>query len=256
MSSRDLPRIFPVMIIYGRNVVREALSAAVPLKEAVLLDSGRRLGELDGLEKDLVRAGVPVSRVGRERLEAVSHTRDHQGVAARLRAFPYSDFSRVLTGIAGDPFVILLDRVQDPHNVGAIIRTAAAAGADLVVLSEHGGCRITPAVLKTSAGCAFAVPIAVETNLVSCVRRLREVGVWVYGAAMEGDDCFQVDFSGGAGLVFGNEGGGMKRLLRENCDRLVSVPMAGSVESLNVSVAAAVISFQVLASRRREAETG
>ncbi|HOO77414.1 MAG TPA: 23S rRNA (guanosine(2251)-2'-O)-methyltransferase RlmB [bacterium] len=239
------------MIIYGRNVIREALQAGAGLKEAFLQTTADNAVELAGLENDLLAAGVPVARLPREKLEAVSHSREHQGAAARIKGFGYSRAEPVLDALGAPPFVIVLDRVQDPHNLGAIVRTAAGAGADLVVLAAHGGCRVTPAVLKTSAGCAFRVPIAIETNLPRFIASLRGRGCWAYAAVMDGSSCFDLDFAGGVVLVFGSEGDGIRRLVLETCDFRVSVPMARPLDSLNVSVSAAVIAFQVRRARIR-----
>ena len=239
------------MIIYGRNVIREALAAGAPLREALLQKTAAPSAELEDLSSRLAAAGIAAERVSPERLEAVTHSREHQGAAARLKNFAYADSARVLDAVEGEPFLIVLDRVQDPHNLGAIVRTAAAAGADLVVLAEHGGCRVTPAALKTSAGCAFRIPVAIETNLPRFLDLLKKRGCWVYGAVMDGESCFELDYAGGVALVFGNEGEGLRRLVLEKCDFRVRVPMVREVESLNVSVSAAVIAFQVSAARRK-----
>ncbi len=237
------------MIIYGRNVIREAIQAGVRLSRAYLAVGEGAAAELKRLEEELARRGVPVEKLSRDRLEAVAHSREHQGIAAKMADFAYADVGAVLDSLSRPPFVVLLDRIQDPHNLGAIIRTAYGAGADLIVIPAHDACLVTPAVLKTSAGYAFRMPIAVETNLSRTVALLKERGIWVYGAVMGGESCFRVDFSGPAALVFGNEGDGIRKMLLEKCDFRVSIPMAREMDSLNVSVSAAVIAFRVLESR-------
>ena len=238
------------MIIYGRNVIREALQAEIRLSRAYLLAAEGASGDLRTLEEELGRRNVPVEKLPRDRLDAVSHSKEHQGIAAKIPDFVYAETRAVLDRLDHPPFVIVLDRIQDPHNLGAIIRTAYGAGADLIILPAHDGCLVTPAVLKTSAGFAFRMPVAVETNLSRAIEALKERGVWVYGAAAGGESCFARDFSGPTALVFGNEGEGIRRLVLEKCDFRVAIPMAREMDSLNVSVSAAVIAFRVTESRR------
>jgi len=238
------------MIIYGRNVIREALQAGVRLSRAYLLDADGASGEMRSLEEELRRKGAPIEKLSRDRLDAVAHSREHQGIAAKMADFAYAETRAALSRLDHPPFVIILDRIQDPHNLGAIIRTSYGAGADLIVLPAHDACLVTPAVLKTSAGYAFRMPIAVETNLSRTVESLKERGIWVYGAVMGGEPCFAVDFSGPVALVFGNEGEGIRKMLLDKCDFSVSIPMAREMDSLNVSVSVAVIAFRVTESRR------
>lgn len=238
------------MIIYGRNVIREALRAGVRLSRAYLLAGEGASGEMRLLEDELIQKNTPVEKLSRDRLDAVAHSREHQGIAAKMADFAYAETRAVLSRLDHPAFVVILDRIQDPHNLGAIIRTAYGAGADLIVLPAHDACLVTPAVLKTSAGYAFRMPIAVETNLSRTVEAFKERGIWAYGAVMEGESCFAVDFSGPVALVFGNEGEGIRKMLLEKCDFRVSIPMAREMDSLNVSVSAAVIAFRVMASRQ------
>ncbi len=238
------------MIIYGRNVIREAIQAGVRPSRAYLADADGASGEMHSLEEELRRKGAEIEKLSRDRLDAVAHSREHQGIAAKMADYAYAETRDLLGRLAHPPFVIILDRIQDPHNLGAIIRSSYGAGADLIVIPAHDACLVTPAVLKTSAGYAFRMPIAVETNLSRTIESLKERGIWVYGAVMGGKSCFAVDFSGPVALVFGNEGDGIRKMVLEKCDFRVSIPMAREMDSLNVSVSAAVIAFQVMDSRQ------
>ena len=238
------------MIIYGRNVIREALNAGVRLNRAYIVDSPNLSREMGRLETALQDGGAVIEKIPEEKLDAVCHSRDHQGVAARLKSYRYSDSREVLDHLDRPPFLIILDGVQDPHNVGAIVRTAYGAGADLLVLSAKGGCPVTPAVLKTSAGYAFRMEISVEGDLPETIRRLKGRGLKVYGAGPQGMSCFDADLTGPLTLIFGNEGVGLSRAVREECDQVVTVPMAREMDSLNVAASAAIIAFRVAETRR------
>lgn len=237
------------MIIYGRNVIREAIACGIKLTGAYIVDSPNLSAEMGRLETVLRDGGTPVERLPVKKLESVCHSREHQGIAAKIKEYRYSNTSEVLDGLDHPPFIVILDRVQDPHNVGAIVRIAYGAGADLLILAFHGGCLVTPAVLKTSAGYAFRMPVAVEKNISTAVRWLKKHGVWVYGAEMEGASCFEADLRGPLALVVGNEGAGVRRGVLAQCDGTLRVPMARKMDSLNVAVSAAVIAFKVMEAR-------
>ncbi len=238
------------MMIYGRNVVKEALDAGVHLSRVHILDSNSLSQEMRSLEARLRAMNVKIERVDGRKLEAISHSKDHQGIVAHMKRYEYVNTWEILNNVSHDPFVLILDRVQDPHNFGAIIRSAYGAGAHLIVIPEKSGCSVTPAVLKTSAGYAFRMPIAMEVNLARTVERLKKMGIWVYAAVMDGKPYDKLDMSGPLALIVGNEGNGVRRLLVEKSDECVSIPMARKMDSLNVSVSTAVLAFHVMEVRR------
>ncbi len=238
------------MIIYGRNVVKEALNAKIHMNRAYIVDSKNLSQEMKQIENDLRHMHVTIEKVDSKRLEAVTHSKDHQGIAAKVKDYKYSNASNILNKIDHPPFVIILDRVQDPHNFGAIIRSAYGAGVDLVIIPERGGCPVTPAVLKTSAGYAFKMPISMEVNLARVVEDLKKRGVWVYAATMDGEAYDKVDMKGPIAFIFGNEGEGVRKLLKDKSDGMVSIPMARKMDSLNVSVSVAVMLFHTMEVRK------
>ncbi len=238
------------MIIYGRNVVKEALNAKIHMNRVYMIDSKRISQEMKQIENDLRHIHVTVEKVDSRRLEAVTHSKDHQGIAAKVKDYKYLKMSDVLDKIDHSPFIVILDRVQDPHNFGAIIRSAYGAGVDLIVIPERGGCPVTPAVLKTSAGYAFKMPISMEVNLTRVVEDLKKQGVWVYSATMDGKAYDKVDMKGPIAFIFGNEGEGVRKLLKEKSDGVVSIPMDRKMNSLNVSVSVAVMLFHAMEVRK------
>jgi 23S rRNA (guanosine2251-2'-O)-methyltransferase len=238
------------MIIYGRNVVKEALDAGVHLTRVHMLDSDFLSKQMKELENRLRKMGVRIEKTDEKKLEAIAHSKDHQGIVAHMKRYDYADTWKVLEELDHDPFVIILDRIQDPHNFGAIVRSAYGAGADLIVIPQKGGCPVTPAVLKTSAGYAFRMPISMEVNLARTVEKFKEMGIWVYAALMGGRPYDELDMSGPVALIFGNEGEGVRRLLVEKSDERVSIPMARKMDSLNVSVSMAILAFHVMEVRK------
>jgi 23S rRNA (guanosine2251-2'-O)-methyltransferase len=210
----------------------------------------RRLGELAELAR---KAGVTLCQVEREELERVARGVNHQGALAWVSA-PVArgerDLDAILDRIEGPPLLLLLDEVQDPHNLGACLRTADGAGVHVVVAPKDNAVGLTPTVCKVASGAAETVPYVQVTNLARTMDMLKERGVWLIGTAGEADsDLYATDFAGPTGLVMGSEGRGMRRLTRERCDLLVRLPMLGSVESLNVSVAAGICLYEALRQR-------
>jgi len=241
------------MIIYGRNVIKEALKVGTHLKRAYILDSNNLSQEMKQLENQIRHFGVTIEKVDEKKLEAISHSKDHQGIAAKIKGYSYSNLYYELEKIkksGHDAFVIILDRIQDPHNFGAIIRSAYGAGVDFIIIPEKGGCPVTPAVLKTSAGYAFKMPICVEKNLSRSVQELKKRGIWVYSAVMDGTPYDEMDLKGQIALIFGNEGSGVRRLLVEKSDGKISIPMFRKMDSLNVSVSVGIMVFRVMEARR------
>ncbi len=238
------------MIIYGRNVIKEALNAKVHLSRVYMVDSKNLSQEMKQLENHIRHLKITIEKVDEKKLDAISHSKDHQGIAAKVKAYNYSDTQEILKRIDHDPFILILDRVQDPHNFGAIIRSAYGSGVDFIIIPERGGCPVTPAVLKTSAGYAFKMPICVEKNLARSVEELKKRGVWVYSAVMDGIPYDKMDLRGPIALIFGNEGDGVRKLLIEKSDGKISIPMARKMDSLNVSVSVAIMAFRVMEARR------
>jgi 23S rRNA (guanosine2251-2'-O)-methyltransferase len=223
--------------VYGRRAVREALRGPREVRE--LWASERALSAEPWLSN-----GGPRVHVKQEReLTEAAGTRDHQGVLARCEPYRYADAYELAQ--EPKPLLVCLDRVTDPHNLGAVCRSAEGAGATGVIVPAHGSARVTPAVCRASAGAVEHVRVAVVQNLARYLSDVKGPDLWVYGAAGEaGKPMWETDLSGGSAFVFGAEGRGLRPLVRRTCDELVSIPLAGSVESLNVSVAAAVLLYE------------
>lgn len=233
------------MIVYGRNVIKEALKARHEIREIRATEEAREhfLGLLEGVSS----SGIPLKTVKNRDLDSWTRGGAHQGVAARIRPFDNPSLEDVLSAHPEGGPVVLLDQVQDPRNFGAIARTALAAGAKGLVMAQRRSAPMSPAAVKASAGALFHIKTAYLTNLAGVIDKVKNYGFWVYGA--EGDtrqSLYEVDFAEKTALVFGGEGKGLRPLVRENCDVLFKIPMVGSVESLNVSVAAGVTLFELL----------
>ena len=236
-------------LLVGRNPIREALRAGRDI-EKLLVARGELIGsarEIVGMAKD---AKIVVQEVARERLDAMAP--NHQGLIAVASAYSYKtvDDMLALAKERGEaPLLVILDGVTDPHNLGAIIRSAECAGAHGVIIPERRAVGLTPAAVKASAGAVEYLPVAKEVNLTRTIERLKKEGVWVYGTAMNGEDYRKVNFSGAAAVVIGSEGEGMSRLVAESCDKIVSLPMKGHIDSLNASVAAGILLYAVAGAR-------
>ena len=236
-------------LLVGRNPIREALKAGRDI-EKLLVARGELIGsarEIVGMARD---AKIVVQEVARERLDAMAP--NHQGLIAVASAYSYKTVEDMLA-LAKErgeaPFLVILDGVTDPHNLGAIIRSAECVGAHGVIIPERRAVGLTPSAVKASAGAVEHIPVAKEVNLTRTIERLKKEGVRVYGAAMKGEDFRKVDFSGPAALVIGSEGEGISRLVMESCDRLVSLPIKGQLDSLNASVAAGVLLYAMMGAR-------
>ena len=236
-------------LLVGRNPIREALKAGRDIEKLLVAR-----GELIGSAREIVAmardAKIIVQEVARERLDAMAP--NHQGLIAVASAYSYKTVEDMLA-LAKErgeaPFLVILDGVTDPHNLGAIIRSAECVGAHGVIIPERRAVGLTPSAVKASAGAVEHIPVAKEVNLTRTIERLKKEGVWVYGAAMKGEDFRKVDFSGPAALVIGSEGEGISRLVMESCDRLVSLPIKGQLDSLNASVAAGVLLYAMMGAR-------
>lgn len=232
--------------IEGRNAVIEALRAGKPVDKLFILD-GCNDGPVSTIKREAKKRDVMVRFVDKERLDGMSVTGHHQGVIAKCAAYEYAEVSDILKRAADrgeDPFIILLDGIEDPHNLGAIIRTANIAGAHGVIIPKNRAVGLTATVAAASAGAINHTPVAKVTNLARCIEDLKKQGIWFACADMDGDPMYEVNLTGPMGLVIGGEGSGVSRLVREKCDMVCSIPMKGEINSLNASVAAAVLMYE------------
>lgn len=237
-------------LLTGRNPIREALKSGRDIEKLLVAK-----GDLSGTAQQIVamahEAHVPVQMVERIRLDELA--KNHQGMIAFASAYQYADVDDMLA-VAKErgeaPFLIILDGVTDPHNLGAVIRTAAAVGAHGVIVPERRAVGLTPAAVKASAGGIEHIKVARVTNLTNEIKKLKTLGIWLYGADAEGENFRQVDFSGPCALVIGSEGDGISRLVLEQCDHVVSITMKNpAMESLNASVAAGILMYAAAAAR-------
>ena len=239
------------MTIEGRNAVSEALRAGKPIDRLFIQDHCQ-----DGpvlTIKRLARAkDIPVKYVEKERLDQLSETGRHQGVIAYAAAYEYAQVEDMLAAAqekGEPPFLILLDGIEDPHNLGAIIRTANLAGAHGVIIPKDRAAGLTATVARTSAGALNYTPVARVTNLAKTMKELKKQGMWFVCADMDGTSMYDLDLKGSIGLVIGNEGEGVGRLVKETCDFTASIPMKGDIDSLNASVAAGVFAYEIVRQR-------
>jgi 23S rRNA (guanosine2251-2'-O)-methyltransferase len=236
--------------IYGVLPVLEALKAGGRRVDRIVIAEGVRDARLREVLEAARLAHVAVRREPRVALDRLTHNANHQGVLAITSAASYSDADDLLSRVSPTTIFILLDGVEDPQNLGAIIRTAECGGATAVIVPERRAAHITDAVAKTSAGAVEHLPVARVTNLASFIEQLKRRNVWVVGVEASGQMAYtEFNYSGALALVFGGEGQGLHRLVRERCDAVVSIPMHGKVTSLNVSVAVGVVLFEALRQR-------
>jgi 23S rRNA (guanosine2251-2'-O)-methyltransferase len=231
------------MIIYGLNPVMEAIRSE-PDRIRYVGISREHGSKLQKVVAEAKRAGVAVRQLPADQVDRLAGRGVHNGVIAEVSAAAYVDFDEVLDRDTTS-FVLVLDGITDPQNLGAILRVADGFGVDLVVLPEHDSVGLTPAAVKASAGASQWVSVAQVTNLSRAIERLQKKGYWVYGAAAGGDPPSAIDFRGKVALVMGNEGKGIRRNVLEHCDRVVTIPMRGHVDSFNVATAAAVLCYEV-----------
>ena len=237
--------------IEGRHGVLEAFRAE-QLIERLFVQRGCKDGPVMSILREAKKAGTIVDFVPKERLDQMSETGHHQGVIATISAFRYSvivDMFALAEKRGEDPFIFLLDGIEDPHNLGAIIRTANLAGAHGVIIPKRRAVGLTATVVKASAGAIHYTPVAKVTNLVNTMEELKQRGMWFACADMDGEVMYRQNLTGSLGLVIGNEGHGVSRLVKEHCDYIASIPMKGDIDSLNASVAAGVLAFEVVRQR-------
>lgn len=242
--------------IEGRNAVLEAFRSGKCVDKLFILD-GCQDGPVRTIAREARKTDTIINYVSKERLDQLSETHAHQGVIAQVAAYDYSTVDEILARAEekGEaPFLIILDNVEDPHNLGAIIRTANLAGAHGVIIPKRRAVGLTSTVAKTSAGAINYTPVAKMTNIVRTIEELKEKGIWFVCADMGGETMYDLDLTGPMGLVIGNEGEGVSRLVREACDFTASIPMKGDIDSLNASVAAGVLAYEIV--RQRLAKAG
>lgn len=241
-------------IIEGRNAVIEAFRSGKTIDKLFLLD-GCQDGPVMTIKREAKKQDCLVRYVTRERLDQMSETGKHQGVIAQISAYEYADVEDMLAAARqkGEaPFLVLLDNIEDPHNLGAIIRTANLAGAHGVIIPKNRAVGLTATVAKASAGALHYTPVAKVTNLKRTIEELKKQGIWFVCADMGGTTMYQLDLKGPIGVVIGNEGDGVGRLVKEACDFVASIPMKGDIDSLNASVAAGVLSYEIVRQRMQQ----
>lgn len=238
--------------IIGRNPVAEAVKAGREI-DKIIVKKGEIEGSLLPIIKKARAAGIPIIEADRHKLDALSDGGNHQGVVAVCASHGYVSVDDILNSArekGNTPFVIVLDKITDPHNLGSILRSANCAGADGVIIPKRGGVGLNETVAKTSAGAIEYVPVAKVTNVAQTIEKLKKEGLWIAGAEAGGSVMYDTDLTGPIALVIGSEGEGISHLVKEKCDFLCEIPMYGDVNSLNASVAAAVMMYEVV--RRRQ----
>ena len=240
-------------LIEGRNTVLEAFRSGTSIDKVLLLKDSQD-GPLLSIARMARKKGTVIQYVPRQQLDKLSPTGKHQGVIAYSAAYTYAEVDDILDFAASKgeaPFIFILDGIEDPHNLGAIIRTANVCGAHGVIIPKHRACGLTAAAARASAGAVSYTPVARVSSLINTVDELKNKGLWFVCADMDGKSMYELDLGGPIGLVIGNEGHGASRLLKEHCDLTASIPMRGEIGSLNASVAAGVLAYEVV--RRRTA---
>lgn len=238
-------------IMEGRNAVIEAFRSGKTVDKLFVLD-GCQDGPVRTIVREARKHDTIINFVTKERLDQLSETKKHQGVVAFVAAYEYAELEDIfaLAEKKGeDPFILLLDNIEDPHNLGAIIRTANLAGAHGVIIPKRRAVGLTATVAKTSAGALNYTPVVKVTNLVKTMEELKDRGIWFVCADMGGETMYRLNLTGPIGLVIGNEGEGVSRLVKENCDYIASIPMKGDIDSLNASVAAGVLAYEIVRQR-------
>lgn len=239
------------LVIEGRNAVLEAFRAGKTIDKLFLLD-GCKDGPIQSITREARKHDTILKFVARERLDQLSETGKHQGVIAMAAAYEYAEVEDILKAARDKgeaPFLFLLDGIEDPHNLGAIIRTANLAGAHGVIIPKRRAVGLTATVARTSAGALNYTPVAKVTNLAATIEELKKEGVWFVCGDMGGEVMYQMNLTGPIGLVIGSEGDGVGKLIREKCDMKASIPMKGDIDSLNASVAAGVLAFEIVRQR-------
>lgn len=235
--------------IYGRNAVLEAIKSGTPINHILVASESGSLGQICAEAK---KRGIVVKQADTRKLDQLADGGSHQGVCAEAACAEYASVADILEKSqkkGSNPFIILCDGIEDPHNLGAILRTAEAAGADGVIIPKRRSASLNDTVHKTSAGAASWIPVARVSNLATEMIALKKKGIWFYGADMGGDAAVQTDLTGAIGLVIGSEGFGLSAPVKAQCDAIISLPMLGQVNSLNASVAAGILMYEAVRQR-------
>ncbi|MEA1975355.1 MAG: 23S rRNA (guanosine(2251)-2'-O)-methyltransferase RlmB [Bacillota bacterium] len=232
--------------IEGRNAVYEFLKTNKLVYEIFVLVGAKKESINDILQMANDK-NIKISFIDKEGINNIATTQNHQGIIALVENYNYSNFQETLSKIEGNGFILICDNIQDPHNLGAILRTADATGVDLVVIPKDRSVEITPVVTKVSVGATEYVPVCKVTNIVRTIEELKGMGYWITAADMDGEKSyFNSDLKGNVAIVVGSEGSGIRRLVKEKCDFIVNIPMKGKIESLNASVAASILMYEVV----------
>ncbi|MEE1305682.1 MAG: 23S rRNA (guanosine(2251)-2'-O)-methyltransferase RlmB [Agathobacter sp.] len=237
--------------IEGRNAVLEAYRSGKTIDKLFVLD-GCQDGPVKSITREARKHDSIINYVNKDRLDQLSETGKHQGVIAVAAAYEYAEVEDILQAARDKgeaPFVIILDGIEDPHNLGAIIRTANQAGAHGVIIPKRRAVGLTPTVARTSAGAINYTPVAKVTNITNTIKELKDQGMWFVCADMDGTPMYDLNLTGSIGLVIGNEGEGVSKLVKENCDMIASIPMKGDIDSLNASVATGVLAYEIVRQR-------
>lgn len=237
--------------IEGRNAVLEAIRSGKTIDKIFVLD-GCHDGPINTIVREAKKGDTIVSYVAKERLDNMSKTGHHQGIIAYAAAYEYASVEDILENARSKneaPFVFILDNIEDPHNLGAIIRTANLAGAHGVIIPKRRAVGLTATVARTSAGTLNYTPVAKVTNISATIEELKKQGMWFVCADMGGEVMYKLNLTGSIGLVIGNEGEGVSRLVKEKCDYIAAIPMKGNIDSLNASVAAGVLAYEIVRQR-------
>ena len=249
------PQVLREDIIEGRNAVIEALKSNATTIEQILIAKGDTTGSISVVLAEAREKRLVVKEVDRKKLDEMSQTGVHQGVIAIVTPYKYCDVEDILEYAkkkGEDPFIIILDEIEDPHNLGAILRTAEVCGVHGVIIPKRRNVGITPTVYKTSAGAAQYMKVAKVPNINSVIDSLKKKGIWIYGADMDGKVyCQDANFRGATALIIGSEGRGISKLTKEKCDLLVKIPMVGQITSLNASVAGGILMYEILTQRMK-----
>ena len=243
----------PEDMVAGRNAVMEALKGSRSVNKLMIAN-----GSTEGSIKEIIAVakekGVNIQYCDRSKLDSIARGIRHQGVLSQVAPVQYAELEDILQ-VAKDrnepPFIVLLDELEDPHNLGAILRTADAAGVHGVLIPKHRSCPLSATVAKTSAGAVEHVPVARVGNLVQTIKKLKQEGLWVAAADMDGKDYYDTDLTGPLLLIIGSEGQGVGRLVKEQCDFVVRIPMVGKINSLNASVAGSILMYEAMKQRRK-----
>lgn len=237
--------------IIGRNPVAEAIKAGREI-DKIIIKKGGAEGSLVPIIKKARQAGITVIEAEKQKLDKLADNGNHQGIIAFCAAHTYAEVSDILKNAEDKghaPFVIVLDKITDPHNLGSILRTANCVGADGIIIPKRGGAGLNEVTAKTSAGAVEYTPVAKVTNIARTIDELKEKGLWIAGAEAGGGSMYKTDLKGPIALVIGSEGEGISRLVKEKCDFLCEIPMYGDINSLNASVAAAVLMYEIVRQR-------